>query len=369
MIEPPSHLGLLPWQEETWQTLSHWHDKLPHALLLHGPAGIGKTQLAHVFAQSLLCSAPTSTGLPCGACQSCHWFAQGNHPDCRVIRPDSLEAEAGESDAESNNQEKTDKNKTPSREIRIEQIRQLADFLAIGTHRGGRRIVFLYPAQSLNTYAANALLKMLEEPTAHTIFILVTDQLDRLLPTLLSRCRKVAIAPPRGIAAQERAQQWLVRHGYDHTQSHIALTEAGGMPLQALSLLQNRTETASSAQGGASFNTDAWVRELARLLLEPNADAVLKLANYGHKESLPLLLQTTQRWAHDLSRLAIGLPAQFYPHIAKQINRPAQKLALQAVTTWAQALRERQRIVNHPLNPRLFVEELLLEYRQKVGRL
>jgi DNA polymerase-3 subunit delta' len=100
---------------------------------------------------------------------------------------------------------KSAKSKTPSKDIKIEQIRNLADFMNISTHRQGLRVVVLYPAEALNTPASNALLKTLEEPPPGTLFLLASNSLDRLLPTILSRCRKFALPMP----SHEQALTWL----------------------------------------------------------------------------------------------------------------------------------------------------------------
>jgi DNA polymerase III, gamma/tau subunits len=100
---------------------------------------------------------------------ACNWFTQGNHPDYRIVVPEALAAEAGLGNAAEEKAEKADgdegkKTRAPSKEIKIEQIRGLLDFVGVGSHRGGARVVVLYPAEGLNIAAANALLKTLEEP-------------------------------------------------------------------------------------------------------------------------------------------------------------------------------------------------------------
>jgi DNA polymerase-3 subunit delta' len=91
----------------------------------------------------------------CGVCASCNWFSQSNHPDYRRVRPEVLEDEPGEDD--SGEEKKTAKaSKAPSKDIKIDQIRALADFMNVSTHRSGLRVVMLYPAEALNTAAANA---------------------------------------------------------------------------------------------------------------------------------------------------------------------------------------------------------------------
>jgi len=159
--------SIYPWQQDAWRQLQQQRDRMPHAILLHGAHGIGKTVFAERLAQALLCDAPRTDGHACGQCGSCGWFAQYSHPDYRRVRPEILEPEGSEtgSEGDADDGKKAAKTaKAPSKEIKIGQIRALADFMNISTHRRGKRVIVLYPAEALNEMAANALLKTLEEP-------------------------------------------------------------------------------------------------------------------------------------------------------------------------------------------------------------
>ncbi|HSY27588.1 MAG TPA: DNA polymerase III subunit delta', partial [Burkholderiaceae bacterium] len=160
--------SLYPWQEDAWLQLQQLRERLPHAILFHGATGIGKTAFAERFAQSLLCQTPLNGGHPCGQCLSCGWFAQYGHPDYRRVRPEVLDDDGVDEGDEAGDAVETKKSakatKAPSKDIKIDQIRALADFMNISTHRQGMRVIVLYPAEALNTASANALLKTLEEP-------------------------------------------------------------------------------------------------------------------------------------------------------------------------------------------------------------
>ncbi|HMC13840.1 MAG TPA: DNA polymerase III subunit delta', partial [Gallionellaceae bacterium] len=109
------------WQNEPWQRWTGLRSRLPHAILLKGPQGIGKLDFAMNLAQSLLCAKPQPDGLACQDCPSCHWFHQETHPDFRLLQPAALaETEEGE--------ERETGKKKPSRQISVEQVRALADF-------------------------------------------------------------------------------------------------------------------------------------------------------------------------------------------------------------------------------------------------
>ncbi|MBN3819706.1 DNA polymerase III subunit delta', partial [Paraburkholderia sp. Se-20369] len=200
---------IYPWQTDDWNRLQQLRAQWPHALLLHGQAGIGKLRFAQHLAQGFLCETPQPDGAPCGTCAACNWFAQGNHPDYRIVLPEALAGEApGAADDAGKPADADDggkKTRAPSKEIKIEQVRALLDFCGVGSHRGGARVVVLYPAEALNVAASNALLKTLEEPPAGVVFLLVSARIDRLLPTIISRCRQW----PMTVPAPEAAAAWL----------------------------------------------------------------------------------------------------------------------------------------------------------------
>ncbi len=203
----------LPWQHALWSQLVGWRERLPHALLLHGGRGIGKRHLMSAYAQLLLCESPVDDA-PCGRCAGCQLIAADNHPDLQCLTPAALMPERNDADSlvedvQSDRAETRASKAKPSREIVIDQVRKISEFLAISSHRGGRRVVLLLPAEALNAPAANALLKVLEEPPPGVAFLAVSDQLDAVLPTILSRC--VLLRAP--VPSHSQAIEWLNRTG------------------------------------------------------------------------------------------------------------------------------------------------------------
>src|SRR3972149_5238574 len=202
--------------------LAEMRVRLPHALLMHGPEGVGQFELAMAFAQFLLCEKPAPNGRACVRCSACLWFEQGNHPDFRLLQPESMAGdEEGEAATES---------KKKSDQIKIEQVRDLQRFLAVGAHRSGIRVIVLHPADAMNISTQNAVLKSLEEPPPYTLFLLVTSSPHRLLPTIRSRCQSISVPVPD----RELALRWLEDHGIANPESLLAL--AGGAPLSAMRL-------------------------------------------------------------------------------------------------------------------------------------
>ncbi len=199
-----------PWQSTDWSRLlaDLCEERLHHALLLSGPSGIGKRLLAERLARSLVCATPAGGG-DCGQCRGCRLMQAGTHPDCLRIAPEE-----------------------PGKQIRIAQVREeLIDFVMRTASIATRKVVLIEPADAMNTATANCLLKSLEEPAPGTYLLLVTDTPARLLPTIRSRCRTVALRPP----GWEEALQWLIaRRGEANAED--LLGAASGRPLEALRL-------------------------------------------------------------------------------------------------------------------------------------
>jgi DNA polymerase-3 subunit delta' len=339
---------IYPWQQEAWAQLQQMRARMPHAILFHGEAGIGKADFIEAFAQSLLCEAVLADGHACGACASCGWFAQHNHPDYRRVRPEALEDEMPEGDDETASKGATKAAKTPSKEIKIEQIRALADFMNMSTHRQGLRVVVLYPAEALNTPASNALLKTLEEPPPGTVFLLSSNSLERLLPTILSRCRKFALPMPD----HATALAWLKEQGLADADSW--LREQGGAPLAAL------------AQSTSDNRED--MEALLQLLASPSVEAALKTADKLSKSPLPALVSWVQRWLYDVFSYKLSGNIRYYPRYQKQLAALAARVSTASLMRAIKSANERRAIAAHPLSPKLFLEDMLLDYTACIER-
>ncbi|MBS1187262.1 MAG: holB [Burkholderiaceae bacterium] len=341
---------LYPWQQGWWQQWQQMRASLPHAVLFHGPAGIGKTAFAERLAQSLLCEDALPDGQACGKCVSCGWFAQYSHPDYRRIRPGAIDvAEAKEGDdaddgdaSDGGNEAVAKGARAGSKVIRIAQVRELADFMNISTHRQGRRVVLLYPADALNAESSNALLKTLEEPLPGTVMLLVADNLDGVLPTILSRCRKFPLPmPPR-----ELSLEWLREQGVGDAEEWLA--EQGGAPLAALAM----------AQAGRRDELDEFLRQLVR----PEVDGVLKTAERLQKTPVPELIVWLQRWLYDIFSAKYSGRIRYYPRFAREIEMLAARADSGKLLRILKATGARKAIADHPLAPRLFIEDMLLDY-------
>ncbi|AKQ60451.1 DNA polymerase III subunit delta' [Bordetella hinzii] len=335
-----------PWHLETARAWLGQRERFAHAWLIHGTAGIGKLDFAAAAAASLLCEAPRE-GLACGACPACAWVAAGNHPDLRRVRPDALAAEEGAEAAEAAEDGAepaagAGAKKAPSKDIRIDQIRALESWFNTATHRGGWRVALVYPAQALNAVSANALLKVLEEPPAHTVFLLVADAPDRLLPTLVSRCRRLPLAAPD--AATARA--WLAGQGVGQAEDWLAA--AGGAPLAARRL---------AAQSDSPV--PAWLAGMAESLAAGRAPDVGTLAEALEKLPAAEWLATLQRFFTDLNLAVHGAAARYFPSLAQPLGAIAARARPAPLAETGRWLTRQRALAGHPLNAKLFAHAAL----------
>src|SRR5215467_10478227 len=328
---------MFKWQYKSWERWTQATRNLPHAVLVHGGDGWGELEFARALAQSLLCESPRPDRSACGRCPACGWFSLGNHPDFRLVVPESMAAEVEEEGAEPG--------KKKSDQIRIEQVRDLADFLAVGTHRAGSRVILIYPAEAMNPNTQNALLKNLEEPPPETVFLLATAQPDRLLPTVRSRCLKFPMSPPDA----GEALRWLKEKGVEHPEA--ALAAFGGAPLAALS--------------GAESERDrlAFIEGLRRPEFDPIA-----LAESVQRVPLWDLVGWLQRWSFDLLLARSSGEVRYHLSHEKSVLEISQRCEPAKVAGYLRALAQARALAQHPLNPKLFVEDLLLQYRRLVGQ-
>ena len=325
----------------TWASLQAQRERLPHALLLVGQRGLGKTALAQAFAKSLLCEQPLNGGHSCGKCLACNWFDQGNHPDFRLLQPQAMieEAEAEEG------------KKRARQQITIDQVRALGDFFNVGTHRAGLKIIVVDPADAMNRNTANALLKILEEPALGTLFLLVSNEPVRLLPTIRSRCQSIPVGIPRTTAAEAV----LVAEGITQPARWLAL--AGGSPSLAI-------ELATAQEGGWLDNLTkrlAAMGELDPIALAADLERVIRESK--GRVALKSIVEAVQKWLVDLTLASNGLPIRYFLLQQATIAELADIISPARLVRAYRLLLTRRREAEQPLNARLFLEGLFMDYR------
>ncbi|MHA7878276.1 MAG: DNA polymerase III subunit delta' [Saccharospirillum sp.] len=236
----------MPWLAAPMDRLLHQRRRarLPHGLLFVGRSGDGLHLLGEQLARALLCSEASA---PCGRCKACQLFQAGTHPDYRLLTPEGK-----------------------SETIKIEPIRTLSSFMSGTAQQGGARVVRLQRADRMNISAANALLKMLEEPGRDSYLLLEAESLSRLLPTVRSRCRIVKLTEP----TEAMASAYLAHRGIQRQEHALRLIMSQGAPLAAASL-DDEAMTRWREQAEA-FQSTTRLTDLATFLARQPADSALQ---------------------------------------------------------------------------------------------
>jgi DNA polymerase-3 subunit delta' len=325
--------NIYPWQNTVWLRLSRAGQRLPHALLLHGRSGIGKNDFAYSLSQSLLCSNRKEAEHACGQCSSCNWFNEGNHPDFRLLSPEQEPELEGEAVTTKKSKKKT--------QISVAQIRDLSDFLSLSSHCSeGLRIVLIHPAETLNVASANALLKALEEPAKGVVFILVAHSLQRLLPTIISRCQKINMPIPD----ESEALAWLNSKGVKNAQEQLAYYE--GSPIKVF-----------DEQLQFSPLVEQWNLLALGPKIQPHVAASGLISN-----SVEAGVIAVQKWIYDIAALRLGQYVRYHPLHIKALQALAEKVNLARLFELQKKVDELRKLALHPLNHELQMESLLHDY-------
>jgi DNA polymerase-3 subunit delta' len=327
-----------------------------HALLVHGPQGVGQFELAMTLAQAWLCEVvpgvpPTVPGVdpstsdttsspfkPCGRCASCRLVNARTHPDLLVLLPDAVRESMGWGSASESGDAKESaaggkaSKAKPSKDIKVDAVRSAVSFAQSTSSRGRAKVVVLYPAERMNGIAAHSLLKTLEEPPGIARFVLACGAPDSLLPTVRSRCQSLYL----GVPDTALAASWLAQQGVDG--ADVLLAAAGGAPLEALAWARDGIEAA------------AWLALPKRVA---GGDASV-LASWP----LPRAVRALQALCHDALLLSAGAAPRYFPPNA--LPRRGQPKRLVA---WSRELTQAMRHAEHPWNAGLMIEALTQEAR------
>ena len=322
----PPPIDLLPWHAQACDRLSAAVDaaRLPHGLLLQGPAGVGKEHFASALAAALFCTARAGRLEPCGRCAECLLSAAGTHPDVHWVRP--LE---------------------DKKSVGVDQVREVCERLAMTSMRSGYRVAILSPADRFTAQAQNALLKTLEEPAPRTVLVLVTARPSALLATLRSRCQRIEIARPEA----SLAARWLAERLGRPAPSRL-LGVAGGAPLKALALAPHFEGLEEQMTG------------LLDALFGERID-VTRAAADMLGEGLPARLDWLEAWLAAALRRAGGLGDEtaLTFRAGSPLQRATTGLNISAAFQVMDRLREARRLLEGSASPALVVESVLLELR------
>lgn len=290
--------------------------RMPHALLIHEAPGAGGEWLAYWAAQLVLCARPTEA--PCGQCSACRHSGHRQHPDLLSIAPQGTSAQ-----------------------IRVEQVRELSADLSLTAHQGGYKVGVLSPADGMNRFAANALLKTLEEPPARTLLVLVASVPSRLPATIVSRCQRLRIgAPPRAAAIQ-----WL------------EATRGAAEWARVLDVLGNAPLLAAAAEPAAVVDIAAQTRRELDSLAAGGTEASASAERWA-KTQLPLRLACFENWLTDRIRGRLtGEPA--VPEVRASAHSRAGGVTIKEAFDLLDAVRQLRSSLDAPLNRSVALEALL----------
>jgi len=326
----PAPLAFLPWQAQARARLAAAiaAGRLPHALLLHGPDGVGKERFATVLAAGLFCRRPGPDLQPCGECAECALSRAASHPDLHWLRrPEDRKS------------------------IGVDAVRDVCEQLGMTSLRSGYRVALVVHAHLMTSNAQNAFLKTLEEPAPRTLLVLLTSRPSGLLATLRSRCQRIEI--PRPPAAD--AQAWLGRElGMPSPPGLLAL--AGGAPVKAADLAPHFE--------GLQGQMTAMLSDLLAGRTE-----VTRVAAGMMGEGLGTRLDWLETWLSGslrdrLSRDAthVGFP------VAAQLQKAADAMNINGAFRLVDRLRESRRLLEGSAAAQLVVEVLLIELLGTIRR-
>ncbi|MGB1884063.1 MAG: hypothetical protein ACPHUF_09185 [Gammaproteobacteria bacterium] len=195
-----------PWLESAWRQLQQRQHAgtLGHAYILCGPEGLGKFDFSLQFSRWLLCERLPESDRACETCRGCTLSAGGSHPDLNVVSIDD-----------------------DRKALLIDQIREVGDYYTLKSHQGGAKITIIDSADTMNRHAANALLKVLEEPPPGAVLLLVSSEPGRLPQTILSRCQRLDLK----VEDFASARQWLEQACEGEARDLFGTVSVSGAPL------------------------------------------------------------------------------------------------------------------------------------------
>jgi DNA polymerase-3 subunit delta' len=342
-----------------------------HAWLLQGPSGLGQYGLALALARAWLCESPVASAdrgdgqggwSACGHCPSCHAIDVHTHADLCVLMPETVMLELGWPLSEKAQGEIDKKERKPSKEIRVDAMREAIEFAQRTSARGRGKVMLIYPAERMNAITANALLKTLEEPPGEvapdmaapavsglfgdagpppavpsTRFVLATEAAHQLLPTIRSRCMSHVLAWP----TPDEALAWLRTQGMAAPDAQVWLRAAGGRPEDAVRLATLVGEPAG------------W-RGFPRAMQRGELTGVAEW-------SPPQLIDALYRLCHDLMSQRLGAAPRYFDAADLPSTQAASSdsAVLGRLRDWQRELAQEARTAEHPYNPGLMMEALV----------
>jgi len=311
---------------------------LPHALLFTGIEGIGREATATAFAMACNCfnlqkgfqaeqsecgTAEFSHIEPCGQCRSCKKIISGNHPDIILLKPSGAM-------------------------IKVDQIRALCSKLVLKPYEAFNRFVIITDAQKLNPEAGNTLLKTLEEPPEHTIFILTALQASDILPTIVSRCQQIRFNPIPFHSLQTTIEN---NHGLDTAKAAVIASMAQGSITRAESMTESTW-----------IDKRNWILKEMEALPTRSINLCLAFSEAlsKNKDWLLTALEIMRNWLRDIIIFNYAPDKIINKDLSEQIKISAQKTTVNALITKIKAIDKAERDINANSNIRLTMDSLII---------
>jgi DNA polymerase III subunit delta' len=310
---------------------------IPHALLFTGNEGVGKNEIALIFAAACNCTRRSPDYLsggqkgsdhpmiePCGHCKSCRKIKSCNHPDVIQITPDN-------------------------HTIKIDQIRSICRTLAMKPYEAKLRVVIIFDAQTMNTASANALLKVLEEPSEQTIFILIATQLSVLLPTIVSRCQHFHFRP---FSRNEIAAMLIQKHNLNEQDANIMANMSNGSYSRALAMNNDHR-----------INYRRWILHIMESLSSKTIGSRLALAEKlsKNKDLLGYALRIILSYLRDIVIWKFRPEKIINSDIKQSISAASQHVHINSTLAKIRAIQKVQQNIDSNIKLRLALEILILE--------
>ncbi|HLX54673.1 MAG TPA: DNA polymerase III subunit delta' C-terminal domain-containing protein [Aquella sp.] len=311
---------LYKWQKQDYQALSAMVYP-SQTLLISARAGIGQDVLVENYVSLLMCECPIQDGMAthaCNKCQSCILFASNNHPDIYRLVADP---------------------EADKKNINVEDIREMLEFLATTTHLGRYKVVLIPDVDLLNISSANALLKILEEPPSYVLFILQTTNISGVLATIRSRCH---IHKLSGVGLPD-ATTYVENSGVFNPE--FWLTYYDNAPLFEPEVSEEQ------------FNA------LINALLQPSIENIFMASGEFDVKNAGFLIGFLSRWLNDLAAYLQGASMRYFMAYSTKIDSLAKRIDLQKVYYLFDKVNFLQDWTLHPLNYKLQLENLLLQYQ------
>lgn len=314
---------IYPWQQSQWTSLLARvkQGNLPHALFFSGAAGLGKLDFAREFSNYLCCEKPIEYK-PCQHCNGCRLFLAGSHPDTAVVALMEKKKQIG-----------------------VEQIRELGEFLSLTAHKAKQKIVIIENADKMNVNAANSLLKNLEEPSGSTLIMLISHRIQALPATLISRCQIVQFYPPE----LKMADQWLSAQGDLELEAEVLLSLTRRAPLAALAM----------SNSGQVTTRSHCFRDLTTLF-EQQSNPIKLAATWSKCSQLQLFIWL-QSWLSDMIKLKVTKDHRFVSNIdlIDALQTIADKISTRELFKSYDLVSESLRLTETQANSVLVLETLL----------